>query len=303
MRVGAMVDVRGPVDGVTEEVERLRAQGFASAWVSQIFGYDAPTLLAVVGSRVAEIELGTYVVPVYSRLPQVMAQQALTVQAVTGGRFVLGIGMSHQAVVEGLWGLSYDRPARYLREYLSALVPMLAGRSVQAEGAVVTARTLGPLEIEAPAPPVLVAALGPTMLRVAGRLADGTATWMTGTATVARHIVPTITDAAAAAGRPRPRVAVALPVVVTADPDAARRRIDKAFAVYPSLPSYRAMLDLEGAAGPADIAIVGDEEEVAAGVGRLADAGATDFLASLVGTAEERGRTAALVTSLASGAP
>ena len=104
------------------------------AWAVQIFGYDALTLLATVGTRVPGIELGTGVVPVYSRHPQVMAQQALTVQAATGGRLVLGIGLSHQVVVEGLWGLSYDRPARYLREYLSALVPMLEGEVVSVTG-------------------------------------------------------------------------------------------------------------------------------------------------------------------------
>jgi F420-dependent oxidoreductase-like protein len=204
--------------------------------------------------------VGTFVVPIYSRIPQAMAQQALTVQAATGGRFTLGIGLSHRVVVEDMWGQPFDRPARMLREYLTALMPMLHGQAVSVEGEVVTARTSGPLEIDAPPPPVLVAALGPSMLGIAGRMADGTATWMTGTATVADYVVPTISAAAGAAGRPAPRVAVALPVVVTADIDAARLRIDAANAIYPTLPSYKAMLDREGATRPSDIAIVGDEE-------------------------------------------
>jgi 5,10-methylenetetrahydromethanopterin reductase len=299
MRTGVLIDVRGSVDEIVAQVRRRHEQGFVSAWASQIFGYDALTLLAVVGREVAGIDLGTAVVPVYSRLPQVMAQQALTAQAAAGGRFVLGIGLSHRVVVEDAWGIGFDRPARYMREYLSALVPMLGGDAVSFEGEVLTARTSHPLEIPVPArPPVLVAALGPAMLRIAGRMADGTATWMTGTKTVAAHIVPSIVQAAAAAGRPAPRVAVSLPVVVTSDVDAAKRRIDEALAIYPTLPSYRAMLDREGADVPSDVALVGDEETVATGLARLAEAGATDFVASIAGTGEERERTASVLVSL-----
>lgn len=300
MRIGVLFDLAKPVPEVCEEVGVRRSEGFASVWASQIFGYDALTLLAVVGASLPDIELGTAVVPVYSRLPQVMAQQALTVQAATGGRLVLGIGMSHQVVVEGMWGLSYDRPARYLREYLSALVPMLRGEPARVTGEVVTARSAGPLEIpDAPPPPVLVAALGPVMLRLAGRMADGTATWMTGIRTVAEHIVPTIGAAASEAGRPSPRVVVSLPVTVTEDGEGARRRIDEALAIYPSLPSYRAMLDREGVAAPSDVALVGDEASVEAGVRRLADAGATDLAAAVMGSAAERDRTRRMLGELA----
>ncbi len=300
MRVGVLLDLGKSVAEVREEVGEYRAQGFTSVWASQIFGYDALTLLAVVGASVPDIELGTAVVPVYSRLPQVLAQQALTVQSATGGRLALGVGLSHQVVVEGMWGLSFDRPARYLREYLAALVPMLHGEPARVEGEVVTARSAGPLEIpDAPAPPVLVAALAPAMLRLAGRVADGTVTWMTGTKTVAEHIVPTIGAAAQEAGRGTPRVVVMVPVTVTAATEAARRRIDEVFAIYPSLPSYRAMLDREGAAGPSDVALVGDEGAVAEGLLRLADAGATDVAAAVVGGDEERVRTRAVLAELA----
>lgn len=300
MRIGALIDDGRPVPEVVARVRRLAEGGLASAWATQVFGYDALTLLAVVGAAVPDIELGTGVVPVYSRHPQVMAQQALTVQAATGGRLTLGIGMSHQVVVEGLWGLSYERPARFLREYLAALVPMLSGEQVQAEGEVVTARTMGPLEVPgASRPGLLVAALGPVLLGIAGRVADGTVTWMTGRRTIAEHVAPTIVQAAAAAGRPAPRVVVALPAVVTDDPAAARERIDRVLAVYPSLPSYKAMLDREGAERPSDIALVGGEDEVAAGVAGLEAAGATDFVASVIGTADDRARTDALLSSLA----
>lgn len=300
MRIGALIDDGRPVPEVVARVRRLAEGGLASAWATQVFGYDALTLLAVVGAAVPDVELGTGVVPVYSRHPQVMAQQALTVQAATGGRLTLGIGMSHQVVVEGLWGLSYERPARFLREYLDALVPMLSGEQVRAEGEVVTARTMGPLEVPgASRPGLLVAALGPVLLGIAGRVADGTVTWMTGRRTIAEHVAPTIVQAAAAAGRPAPRVVVALPAVVTDDPAAARERIDRVLAVYPSLPSYKAMLDREGAERPSDIALVGGEDEVAAGVAGLEAAGATDFVASVIGTADDRARTDALLSSLA----
>ena len=299
VRIGVLIDQRPRVAAICALVADLHDRGFASAWASQVFGYDAFTLLAVVGEKVPAVELGTAVVPVQSRLPQVMAQQALTVQAVSGGRFTLGIGLSHRPVVEGLWGLSFERPVRYLREYLEALLPMLRGQVVDHEGEVVTARTLGPLEIpDAPPPSVVVAALGPEMLRLAGSLADGTVTWMTGTKTVASHIVPTITQAAA--GRRPPRVVVSLPVVVTSDAERARKRIDDALAIYPTLPSYRAMLDREGASSPSDVSLVGDDAGVLHGLERLADAGATEFVASVIGDYEERQRTAAVLSAYAS---
>ncbi len=292
MRIGVLIDQRLSLEEICEHVASLRDCGAPSAWASQVFGYDALTLFAAVGARVEGVGLGTAVVPVHSRLPQVMAQQALSVQAVTGGRLTLGVGLSHKAVVEGMWGLGFDRPVRYMREYLSALLPMLRGEAVNAEGELVTARTLGPLEVPAAAPPpVVVAALGPAMLQLAGTVADGTVTWMTGTRTVETHIVPTISAAAQEAGRPPPRVIVSLPVTVTSKGDDARRRIDQVLAIYPTLPSYRAMLDREGASGPSDVALVGDEDGVLRGLVSLAEAGATEFVASVIGDAEERRRT------------
>jgi F420-dependent oxidoreductase-like protein len=298
MRIGALIDIDKPLDQVVEQVGGLARQGFASAWAVQIFGYDALTLLATVGAQVPGIGLGTGVVPVYSRHPQVMAQQALTVQAASGGRLTLGIGMSHQVVVEGLWGLSYERPARYLREYLAALLPMLRGEVVDSHGEVVTSVTYAPLEVPgAEPPPVMIAALGPVLLKLAGQVATGTVTWMTGIKTIEEHVAPTITAAAREAGRPAPRVGVSLPVTVTSDPDRARERIDKAFAIYPTLPSYKAMLDREGASAPSDVAIIGSEQEVTSKLSRLADAGATDFVASIVGGDDERAATQEVLAS------
>jgi F420-dependent oxidoreductase-like protein len=295
-----MIDVDKPLSDVVALLEGYRAAGLDHAFASQIFGPDALTLLAVAGSRVPGIGLGTGVVPVYPRHPMMLAQQALTVQAATDNRLLLGIGLSHQVVVEGMWGLSYERPAAYMKEYLASLMPLLHGEAVRCEGERVTTNAFAPLEIaDVEPPPVLVAALGDTMLKLAGRVADGTITWMTGTGTIEGHIAPTISAAAEAAGRPSPRVVVSLPIAVTADHEAARDRMNEAFAIYPNLPAYKAMLDKEGAAVAGDIGFIGDEEAVAASIARLADAGATDFVAAVVGDADERARGLALISEIA----
>jgi F420-dependent oxidoreductase-like protein len=300
MRHGVIIDVSNPIDAVVGQVAKLAEQGVATAWCSQIFGYDALTLLAVVGREVPDIELGTAVVPTYPRHPVMLGAQALTTQAATGGRLLLGIGLSHQIVIEGMFGYSFDRPARHMREYLSALMPLLNGGAVSVKGETLSANTMAPLDIEVDhPPPVLLAALGPTMLKLAGQQTAGTVTWMTGPATIASHIVPSITKAAEDAGRPAPRVAVGLPVSVTTDVERARETADRTFAIYGQLPSYRAMLDREGAESPAHVAIVGDEETVASQIGAIAEAGATDFSAAPFGSPDEIRQTIGLIAALA----
>lgn len=302
MRIGAGINVSTTTTKITGQIAKLRDAGFQAAWASQIFGHDALTALAVAGASVEGIDVGTAVVPVYPRHPQVLAAQALTVQSATNNRLLLGIGLSHQMVVEGCWGMSFDRPARYMREYLSALMPMLHGQAAALDGEVLKAVTFGPLDIpDVTPPPVLVAALAPAMLKLAGTVADGTATWMTGTQTIATHIVPTIAGAAEAAGRPAPRIVVALPVCVTDDPATAKAAIDADYAIYPSLPSYRAMLDLEGANTASDIGFVGSAEQIREQIGALAAAGATDFAASISGNADERAATFELLSAVAQG--
>ena len=300
LRIGSMLETDKPLADIVAVLERYREAGLDHAFASQIFGPDALTLLAVAGAQVPGIGLGTGVVPVYPRHPMMLAQQALTVQMATDNRLLLGIGLSHQVVVENMWGMSFERPAAYMREYLTALMPLLHGEAVHSDGERVTTHAFTPLEIaHVEAPPVLVAALADTMLKLAGRVADGTVTWMTGTATIGGHIVPTITAAAEAAGRPAPWVVVSLPIAVTNDRDGAKERINEAFSIYPNLPSYKAMLDKEGAEAAADIAFIGDEEAVAASISKLADLGATDFVAAIVGDAAERARGFALLSEIA----
>jgi len=287
MRIGVMFDTERPFDDVMSEVAGLADSGIEVAWAAQIFAYDALTVLAAAAREVPSIHFGTAVVPTYPRHPVMLAAQALTVQAASGGRLTLGIGLSHQLVIENVFGLSFEKPARHMREYLEVLVPLLEGEQVSFAGETVRASTFGPLQISAPPPDVLVAALGTVMLEIAGRMATGTITWMTGPATVEAHIVPTITAAAAAAGRAVPQVGVGLPVCVTDDAATARAKAAEVFAVYGHLPSYRTMLDREGAGGPEDVAIVGSAAEVAAELRRLAAIGVTDFCGAPFGTRDE----------------
>jgi F420-dependent oxidoreductase-like protein len=302
MRIGvALEEPSGPeaMAKLRDELQRAADDGFASAWLNNIFGMDALTALAVAGSQVPGIEVGTAVVPTYPRHPAALAQQARTVAAAVDGRLVLGIGLSHQIVIEDMYGYDFGRPVLHMREYLAVLVPLLNGEQVSFSGVTVRAN----IGLSTPSPgrvPVVVAALGPQMLRLTGEQADGTVLWMTGPATVRDHIVPVITAAAEAAGRPSPRVVCILPVCVTSDPDGARERAGKVFAIYGQLPSYRAMLDREGAAGPADVAIVGDEDAVGEQLSVLREAGVTDFVAGEYTGGADGARTRAFLKTLLS---
>ncbi|CAM8642202.1 COG2141 Coenzyme F420-dependent N5,N10-methylene tetrahydromethanopterin reductase and related flavin-dependent oxidoreductases [Acidimicrobiia bacterium] len=266
------------VDAAIGDVKAIADAGFASAWMPQIFGLDTLTALAIASREVPGIELGTAVVPTFPRHPMMLAAQARTVQQVSGGRLTLGIGLSHQMVIEGMLGMEWDKPVRHLREYLEILQPLLRGEAADFTGETLSGHLA--LEIPDSTPvPTLVAALGTQMLNVTGRLAEGTVTWMTGPGTIGNHIVPTIRAAAAEAGRPEPRVVCPLPVCVTDDEATARAKAGEQFQIYGFLPSYRAMLDREGVAGPADVAIVGTAATVRAAVENIFEQGATEFVA------------------------
>jgi len=301
MRIGVNLgEPTGPeaLSRLRDDLQRAADDGFPSAWLSNIFGLDALTALAVAGSQVPGIDVGTAVVPTYPRHPAVLAQQALTTATAVGGRLLLGIGLSHKIVIEDMYGYSFERPARHMREYLSILLPLLDGQTASFQGETMRAG----IGLSTPRPdrvPVLLAALAPQMLRLAGQRADGTVLWMTGPATVRDYIVPTITEAAQAAGRPSPRVVCMLPVCVTDDPDGARARANQVFAIYGQLPSYRAMLDREGAKDPGDVAVTGTEDAVAAQISALAEAGVTDFVAGEYATGDDQARTRALLKSIA----
>jgi len=283
MRIGLMsgaTERGGTIDALIARAKDLESRGFQSLWMANIFGLDAITALAIVGRETERIELGTAVVPTFPRHPVAIAQQSLTAQAACRGRFVLGIGLSHQLVIEDILGLSYDKPARHMREYMAVLEPLLAGKSAKVGGDQYNVNAT--LDVHgASTVPVLIAALGDHMLNIAGRSSDGTILWMTGPNTIESHIAPKLNAAATAAGRAQPRIVAGLPIVLTNDPDGAREKIAKSMGIYGKLPSYRAMLDKEGAAGPADIAIAGDEKVLDAALDRLRDVGVTDLDASI----------------------
>lgn len=302
MRLGLMSGAinGGTLDAVIGEARDAAEQGLDTYWVSQIFSFDALTALAVVGREVPDIELGTAVVPTYPRHPMMLAQQALTVQAASAGRLCLGIGLSHQIVVESMWGLPFSKPVRHLREYLEVLMPLLEGSSVAFDGE--DFRVHGAVDVAGSTrPSVLVAALGPQMLRVTGALADGTTTWCVGPKVLGELTIPTIRQAAADAGRPAPRIHTTLPVLVTDDVDGARKRAAQLFAIYDTLPSYKSMMDREGVDGPGGLAIVGTEAEVRDQVRALKDLGVTDFgVGSFASNPDEAAATLAAVRAGAS---
>jgi F420-dependent oxidoreductase-like protein len=228
-----------------------------------------------------------------------LAAQALTVQAAVAGRLTLGVGVGVGVMVSGMFGLPTDRPVRRMREYLTVLGPLLRGDSVDHHGETLTVVGVVAVPAGVPAPPVLLAAMGPRMVRLAGELADGAVTWMTGPKALGEHVVPGLTKAAAEAGRPAPRIVAGLPVCVTDAPDDARARIAERYALAAQVPEYRATFDREGVAGPQDVAIVGTETEVAQSLTRFRDAGVTEFMAAPYGTVDERGRTVGLLAELA----
>ncbi|MGK2871097.1 MAG: TIGR03564 family F420-dependent LLM class oxidoreductase [Alphaproteobacteria bacterium] len=271
------------LESVIARAKELEAKGFPTMWMVQAFGHDAINALSIAGRETKTIELGTSVVPTFPRHPVAIAQQALTAATATGGRFTLGIGLSHKVMIEDMLGLSYEKPAKHMREYLAVLMPLLKGERVSFAGELYKVN-VGVSTEDAPKPvSVLLAALGPAMLNLAGAQADGTITWLTGLNTLEKHIVPSITKAAQDAGRPAPRIVAGLPVLLTNDPDTARATLARDLKFYEAMPSYRAMLDREGAAGVADVAIIGGENVLDDAIARLRDIGITDFRASITG--------------------
>lgn len=274
--VGEIAGSSGNPNDIVDEIVAAENDGFSAVWIAQLFGADSLTVYALAASRTSKIELGTAVVPIFTRHPLSMAAQALTVQAVAGGRLTLGLGLSHKPVVEGMFGIGFEKPAKRMREYLQILRQVFDNGNAALQGEFY--RVAAPVGVPGGGPvPVLSAALGPAMLKAAGEFADGTITWMTGKKTLETHTVPAIRQAASDAGRPEPRIAAGVPVVVTDDVGAARERASAVFAMYGGLPSYRAMLDREGIQGPADALVAGDEATVAAELQGYLDAGATEI--------------------------
>lgn len=300
---GSSLLVRPDVDAITTDIVTAEAEGFTSYWLAQTGMADALGVLAAAGPATNVVELGTAVVPTWTQHPVALAASALTTQALAHGRLVLGIGLSHQPAVEHRWQMTWEKPIRHLLDYLDVLQPLLAGEVVQHRGEVWSLTNEGPLPRPTDQPPkVMLAALGDQTLRIAGRRTDGTILWCVGPRTIESHIAPRIRDAAAEGGRPDPAIVCSIPCWVTDEPEHARAVIGKLLAGYAELPSYRAMLDIEGVHGLAELSFVGSEEEVRDRLGAVAEAGATDFSAVVMGgDPDETARTRAVLAAAAAG--
>ncbi len=291
MRVGLMIGSDKErsrserVAGLIDDVRVIDEAGFTSLWLPQIPGYlDAMTAIAVIGHATQRIELGTAVVPIQTRHPIAMAQQALTTHALCAGRFTLGLGVSHHWIVSDQLGLPYERPAALMRDYLRVLSAAFAGPGpVDVEND--SYRVHSPLDvIDATPLPILIAALAPVMLRIAGELTSGTILWMADERAIGDHVVPRITKVASAAGRPAPRVVAGVPVALCAnrDVDAARTYASEVLGHAHFSPNYERLLEHGDAKDVGDTMAAGDESAIAARLQRYRDAGVTDLAARIV---------------------
>jgi F420-dependent oxidoreductase-like protein len=296
MRIGLMV---GPERGrYPTKVQRMQddarwaeGEGLASVWIPQIPDeFDALTAVALVGTETSRIEIGTAVVPVQPRHPIALAQQVLSTQAVCGGRLTLGLGVSHHWIIDEMLGLPYEHPVSTMRSYLDVLDQALAGPGqVDVENGLF--RIHNPLDVTDIAPtPVLLAALGPGMLRLAGERTDGTILWMADERAIASHVAPRITRAAEAAGRPAPRIVAGVPVCLCRDDevDVAVARTNRILAEAEVSPNYQRLLDAGDARQVGDLLAAGDESSVEKRLRSFVDAGATDISVRVVPIGEDR---------------
>ena len=282
MRIGAMIDgeTAGEVVGRARDLEE---RGFDSVWIGDFLGYglEALTAMTLIARETKRIELGTAVVPIYFHHPLALADQAVSIQQVAGGRFTLGIGLSHPFIVEDWLGMPYAGGAAKMSDYLSIMRPLLNSATAEFTGEHYSGHA-GIHLADARRVPLLSAALGPRMLKLAGELTDGTVTYMAGLQTLENHIIPLICSAAEAAGNPPPRiVAGGIPMALVDDVAAARTTIQQQYGGYGDIPTYGRMLDMEGAARVADIAVVGGETVLRDFLDRLEAMGVTDLMASL----------------------
>ncbi len=291
----------GGVSGLLDDMTAAETAGFSSYWVAQVGLIDALGVITAHGDTGSSMELGTAVISTWERHPHALATQALTAQAVVGARVIVGIGLNHQPHVEASLRMDWHKPVRHMNDYLDILCELLATGSASHQGEVWSydGQNAKP---SVGTPKVMIAALGPQMLRVAGRRTDGTILWCVGPKTVSSHIAPIINDAAADADRPSPSIVCSIPVWVTDDPAPARAFIAQILANYATLPSYRAMMDIEGVEGLGDLSIVGSEDEVRDALGVIQASGVTDFVpVPLGGNPDEEARTMAVLSEALSG--
>ncbi|MFD5079924.1 LLM class F420-dependent oxidoreductase [Streptomyces sp. NPDC058371] len=296
-------DADNQIDATVRLAQEAAAAGLRSAWFGQTFGADSPQLAAIVGREVPALQVGTSAIPVFGRHPVPVAGQALTAQAATHGRYHLGLALGTKLLTETGFGIPFERPIARLREFLTAVRQLTETGTADFHGELLTATT--PIPARVPGAengvPLLVAAMGPQALRVSGELADGILPYLAGPRALEEHIVPAVTAAAEAAGRPAPRIVALVHGVVTDDVESVRKKATEQLAFYEQIPSYARVVELSGARRAGDVAVIGDEDTVAAEVRRYRDAGATEVVFSgteIAGDADRR-RTWALLGELA----
>ena len=296
----SLIALNRPVSEIVDHAVEAERDGFSSYWLAQLAIPDALTVLGAVGLATTTVELGTAVIATWPRHPLMLAAQALTVSDMAKGRVLLGIGLAHKSTIEERLRVPFARPAKHMEEYLDVLLPALQDRAVDATGEIwsgFAAQVGGPSDV--PTPQVLLAAMGPRMLELAGGRTNGNVLWLSGPRTIETLVVPAMAKAAAEAGRQPGRIVAGVPVCVTDKPDEVRGLIAAVLGNYNDLPSYRGVMDVEGVDGPEGVAIVGDEEAARAGIQSFADAGTTDFTPVEFGLDDEtRMRTRALLKSL-----
>ena len=281
---GSSLLARPDLGTITTDIVTAEAEGFTSYWLAQTGLVDSLGALGSAGPATNVIELGTAVTPTWLQHPLALAASALTAQANTQGRVVLGLGLSHKPAVEDRFHMTWTKPIRHVLDYLDVLQPLLAGERPDHVGEAWSLTLDGPAPRPTEqAPKLMLAALGDQMLRIAGSRTDGTILWCVGPRTIETHIAPRINEAAAEADRPTPSIVCSIPCWVTERPAEAREFIGKVLATYAELPSYRAMLDIEGIHGLEDLSLVGSAAEVADGIEAVRASGATDFTAVVMG--------------------
>jgi F420-dependent oxidoreductase-like protein len=298
MRIGLTDQETRSVGPALANMRASESAGLDCAWIAG--GWRDPMTLCAIGAReVPRISVGTAIVSIWETVPVALAEQALTIHDAVGGRFTLGLGLSHPHQVEQRAGMKLERPIRVLREYLTILMSALEKRQVDFSGEIYSAHT----DIRVPAegrPQVLIAALGPQAVRAAGALADGTLTFMVPLPSLVEMTMPEASKAAREAGRPRPYFAASVPVCVTNDEPRARDDCAATFVNYGSgyYPSYRAALDRAAVGGPRDVGLIGDEDSVAREIEAYRAAGIDELIAVPFGKPEEKARTRAFLGGL-----
>lgn len=288
MRIG-LTGGASSTDKIVQQAQRAEAYGFTSLWYASTVAGDPLTALAVAGRATSSIELGTAVLQTYPCHPLLQANRSAAVVEAMGRRgFTLGLGPSHEALVRDVYGLSYDRPGRNTEEYIRIITALLRGEEVDFQGEDWSTRSAGRMAPLAHEVPVLLSAMSPRMLRVAGQYANGTVLWMASGKVIDSHIAPAIHAAAASAGRPIPRIVAGLPVAVHDDADEARAAVAANATAYAGMPNYQRVLDAGGASSPADVAIVGNAKSVRSQLQGLIDAGATDIWAAVFPVGSDR---------------